>query len=129
MNKAIFIILAFATSLASAVEVEPYPKANINPEQWDQYHSIISTELVTSRRAYDSHKLEVYSDDKTRASIAFTMPGHNAHPAWVTRHVAFKDDKLNVNVIGYFAGNEDAFKILFNQYQQMAKQTQMQFKK
>lgn len=129
MKKIIFLLLVISAGLALATEVKPYPQANITVEQWNKYHALVSKNLASSRRAYDSHKLEVFSDDSVRASIAFTMPGHEAHPCWVTRHVKEENGTVSVSVIGYFAGNERAFKTLFNQYEAMAEQTRIQFRK
>ena len=111
-NTVIFILLAFS-GLVFAIEVEPYESQKISDEEWNKYHDSISSQLSETRRAYDSHKLEVFSDDQARASIAFTMPGHEAHPSWVTRHVVVEDGALFMKVVGYFAGNEKAFKAPF----------------
>ena len=124
----LLILIAFAT-LAWAIDVKPYPTADITADQWNNYHELVSKNLASSRRAYDSHKLEVFSDEKTRASIAFTMPGHEAHPCWVTRYVTEENGEVSLSVIGYFAGNEEAFKKLFYQYEAMAEQTRKQFRK
>lgn len=129
MKKILIILLVLSAVSEAATEVEPYETAKISKEQWDEYHSVVASELSSSRRVYKEHSLEIFSDDETRATIAFTMPGHDAHPAWVTRHVVFEDGELNLAVIGYFAGDEAAFSELFEQYERMAEQTRKKFKK
>jgi len=124
-----FLIFFLFTSIVYSVDVVPYETEKITIEQWNEYHDLVSKELAITGRAYESHKLEVFSDDQVRASIAFTMPGHKAHPSWVTRHVESKDGSIYMKVIGYFAGDEKAFKILFGQYQEMANQTRKQFQR
>ena len=127
-NITITLLILFSPSVI-AVEVKPYEVAEITEEQWAQYHSKVNKELSSSHRAYDEHHLEVFSDDVSRASIAFTMPGHKAHPAWVTRQVIMDGESISMQVIGYFAGDEEAFKVLFKQYQEMANRTQQKFKR
>ena len=124
----ISIFLVFSNCVFG-IEVEPYETPKISVERWNKYHESTSTELAETRRSYDTHKLELFSDDKTRASIAFTMPGHKAHPSWVTRQVEMKGGAMNMKVVGFYAGDEEAFKILFGQYQEMANQTRKQFQR
>ena len=123
------ILLVLFSVTVTAVEVSPFERAEITEEQWSQYHSAVNKELSNSRRAYEKHYLEVYSDDVSRASIAFTMLGHKAHPAWVTRQVVMDGESISMQVIGYFAGDEEAFNVLFKQYQEMASRTQQKFKR
>jgi len=126
ISALLFIFVSFSVY---ALEVSPYRHAKITSGQWKQYHDLVVEELAASRRSYEQHHLEVFSDDETRASIAFTMPNHEAHPAWVTRHVVMDKKGISIQVIGYFAGDEKAFKVLFGQYQQMANQTQQRVNK
>ena len=110
-----------------AFQVEPYESLNITEAEFNQYHTAISKELAASHRSYPNHFLEVFSDESTRATIAFTLPRHPAHPAWVTRQVVMSEQGVHVAVIGYFAGNEAEFAKLFRQYRAMAEQTQREF--
>ena len=66
----------------------------------------------------DLHLL-VFHDTTTATSYAFTQPGHPAHPTWVTRRIVKVGEQLNVDQVGYFAGQEAPFAQLFKQYQQL----------
>ena len=72
MKKIALIILIISSGWALATDVKPYPQANITIEQWENYHELVSKNLASSRRAYDSHKLEVFSEDQTQ--ISFVLP-------------------------------------------------------
>ena len=52
-------------------------------------------------------------------NFAFTLPGHSAHPAWITRQLIESGGTLDMTQIGYYAGNEEPFAELFRQYQQL----------
>ena len=49
-------------------------------------------------------------------NYAFTTKGHPAHPAWITRQVVESEDTVDIKQIGYFAGDEEPFAKLFQQY-------------
>ena len=127
MRASVLLTLLLLPFAAEAVEITPFEEANISESEFAQYHAIVSRELASTHRAYTEHFLEVYSDESTRASIAFTLPGHPAHPAWVTRHVLMDEDSISMNVVGYYAGDKGEFEKLFNQYRAMAEETTRQF--
>ena len=60
-------------------------------------------------------------------SYAFTKAGHPAHPAWVTRQVVEANGTIDMVQIGYFAGKEESFAVLFQQYQQLNNQIREKF--
>ncbi len=126
-NIVLAAIFALFATVSVAVEIKPYPVANITEEEWQTYYETVNAEIGASGRAYENERLEVFTDEKTRASIAFTMKGHPAHPAWVTRYVAFEDGELIISAIGYFAGSEDAFKVLFGQYMELVEEARKRF--
>ena len=61
-------------------------------------------------------------------SFAFTTEGHPAHPSWITRQVVESEGTIDMQQIGYFAGEEEAFSVLFGQYAQLTEQTRRQFR-
>jgi hypothetical protein len=110
---------------AFAVELKPYPSAKITAEQWNQFYSAVKKELASGRGSfrYDAGELETYSDPKSYTMVAFTTPGHDAHPAWVTTRIVVEGKKIGVHVVGYHAGNEAAYEDFFQRMDAMAAQT------
>ena len=110
-------VLVFATSATLAIEFKPYPTEKITEAQWKDYFGQVTAAYGASMQELRDQHLVVFHDDATATSYAFTEVGHAAHPAWITRRIVQEGDKLYVDQIGYFAGNEAAFAILFQQYQ------------
>lgn len=128
MRICVVLLALIVSSPIFALDMTPYPQTEISEQDWGDYHKEVVDKIGSSRRAYDEHYLEVFSEDETRANIAFTMPGHKAHPAWVTRYVHFEEGALNLVVVGYYAGDKTAFEKLFAQYEAMAERTRKQFR-
>ncbi|MAD73473.1 MAG: hypothetical protein CML20_01490 [Rheinheimera sp.] len=116
MSKYIFLAFLSISFGINAVEIEPFPKAKITVEQWQEYFSDVSNEFGDTKRIFEEQNLVVFSNDQLRANIAFTTENHAAHPAWVTRYVTQNNDSVNIAQIGYFAGEEAPFAKLFNEY-------------
>ena len=85
-NREILAILLLSTT-ADAQEYMPYPEARITGEQWVSYHEEIQNRLADSETKYPEQGLVIYKDSEMHINYAFTLPGHPAHPAWVTRRV------------------------------------------
>ncbi|MDZ7785000.1 MAG: hypothetical protein U5K56_19330 [Halioglobus sp.] len=112
---------------AFAFELEPYKNPEISAAQWQSYHEAIAAEFDGSRRVDEARKVEVFTDGEAGASVVFTMPGHAAHPAWVTRQLVAQDGGISMVVVGYFAGDRTAFRQLFAEYEKMAEETRKKF--
>ncbi len=113
------LLFALFLSLASniyAVEFKPYKSAKITNEQWLKYYDIVSIKHKESVNIVADQFLEIYEDKANKIMIAFTRKGHPAHPAWISRKPVKKDGFINIRTIGYFAGAEPAFAILYKQY-------------
>jgi tetratricopeptide (TPR) repeat protein len=102
-------------------QFKPHPTERISQEQWQQYFDEVNAAAGGSRRDVLEQHLVTYST-KDNLHIAFTLPGHPAHPAWITRKIVGDTGKQSVAQIGYFAGSESAFVQLFRQYQDLTKQ-------
>ncbi|HKO52891.1 MAG TPA: hypothetical protein VJV79_34520 [Polyangiaceae bacterium] len=59
----------------------------------------------------------MFFDEPQKTLYAFTKPEHPAHPAVVNRRVVERATTVDVDQIGYFAGNEAAFAKLFQAFQ------------
>jgi len=118
------IMLVLFSSPIFAVEVSPYKEPRVSVEEWNNYHKAIFKELEKWRKAYKLIDLEIFNDGVTRSSIGFTMSGHDAHPSWVTRYVEMTDGSVYIKVVGYYAGDEKAYRKLFQHYQELANQAQ-----
>jgi hypothetical protein len=110
-------VLVFATSATLAIELKPYPTEKITEAQWNDYFGQVKAAYGASMQELSDQRLVVFHDEGTATSYGFTETGHAAHPAWITRRIVQEGDKLYVDQIGYFAGNEAAFAVLFQQYQ------------
>jgi hypothetical protein len=118
-TRAIIAIIALLATVASApaIEFKPYPVAQITPAQWTGYYDQVRSAHGASRQEFPAERLVVFHDNATATSYAFTQPGHAAHPAWITRKIVQHGDNLFVDQIGYFAGPEAPFAVLYQQYQ------------
>ena len=124
-KRIILFALLGLCQAACAVELEPYSSSKIQVAQWNEYHASVKKELAKGRGSfkYEAGELETYSDPKSRLTISFTTPGHEAHPAWVTTRVVVEGKKITVEVVGYYAGNERAYEDFYRRMDEMAERT------
>ena len=101
---------------ALAQEYQPYPSPRITPEQWARYGEQVRQNHGASLEIFEDKQLIAFSDAPTRTFWVFTLKKHPAHPAWITRQMYEEDGQVRVRQIGYFAGSEDAFAKLFQEY-------------
>ena len=99
-----------------AQEYQPYPSPRITPEQWARYGEQVRQNHGASLEIFEDKQLIAFSDAPTRTFWVFTLKKHPAHPAWITRQMYEEDGQVRVRQIGYFAGSEDAFAKLFQEY-------------
>jgi hypothetical protein len=99
-----------------AQEYQPYPSPRITPEQWARYGEQVRQNHGASLEIFEDKQLIGFSDAPTRTFWVFTLKKHPAHPAWITRQMYEEDGQVRVRQIGYFAGSEDAFAKLFQEY-------------
>jgi len=103
---------------ALAQEYQPYPTPRITPEQWAKYGEEVRQNHAATAEIFKEKKLVAFSDPNTRTFWIFTMKDHPAYPAWITRQLYEEGGQVRVRQIGYFAGSEDEFAKLFQEYQQ-----------
>ena len=127
MTKILILLALLLPTFAYAAEYMPFPKANITPEQWDTYYQEIKADYGNSEQLHSKYNLVTFNDPQTRMNFAFTTKGHPAHPSWITRQVVEKDNRVSMQQVGYFAGDEKAFAILFKQYAKLAEQVKKEF--
>ncbi|MGQ0384572.1 MAG: hypothetical protein ACT4UP_07840, partial [Gammaproteobacteria bacterium] len=99
-----------------AQEYQPYSSPRITVEQWQRYLDIVRQHHAASVEIYKGQDLVGFTDEATRTFYIFTTKDHPAHPAWITRQVVEIDGKVNIRQIGYFAGAEESFARLFDEY-------------
>ncbi len=107
------------TGSFSGPQYMPYPLADITAGQWEDYHRLVAETFASSRREFPDEHLEVFHSPDGVLHLAFTIAGHPAHPAWITR----KAQDGSVDQIGYFAGPEEPFAELFRSYLALTKKT------
>ncbi len=76
----------------------------------------LSREYGNTEQRFDDQNLVVYFNNPESTTYAFTLVGHPAHPAWITRRAVEQAGTINMQQIGYFAGKEVHFAKLFKQY-------------
>lgn len=101
---------------ALAQEYQPYPSPRITPEQWARYGEEVRAHHGASVEYFKDKKLVAFSDPDTRTFWVFTLKRHPAHPAWITRQMYEDEGQVRVRQIGYFAGLEEEFAKLFEEY-------------
>lgn len=111
-------VAAWLAPAAAAQEYQPYPSPRITVEQWQRYLELVRRSHEASAEVYKDARLVGFTDEATRTFYIFTTRGHRAHPAWITRQVVEEEGKVHVRQIGYFAGDEEPFAELFNEYLQ-----------
>jgi len=102
---------------ALAQEFQPYPSPRITPEQWAKYGETVRQYYGETLEIFKHKQLIAFSDMRSRTFWIFTMKDHPAHPAWITRQMYEEGGEVRVRQIGYFAGSEEAFALLFTEYQ------------
>jgi hypothetical protein len=107
---------------AVAQEFQPYPEPRITAEQYARYADQVLQTHGYSTEILKDQKLIAFSDQRTRTFYVFTAKDHPAHPAWITRQLVEENGQVRVRQIGYYAGNEEAFAILFREFQNRNKQ-------
>jgi len=127
MTRTLILLALLSPIFTYAAEYMPFPKAKISIEQWDEYFQEIKTDYANSEQFHSKYNLVTYNDVQTKMSFAFTTKGHPAHPSWVTRQVVEKNQRVSMQQIGYFAGDEKAFAILFKQYATLSEQIKKEF--
>ncbi len=66
--------------------------------------------------------LVLFEDASSSTYYAFTLPEHPAHPAWITRKLVDRVGEVAMDLIGYFAGDEEPFSELFQDYAELTYQ-------
>ena len=109
-------IASLLPAAAAAQEYQPYPSPRVTTEQWQRYLAVVQARHGDSMDVYEDKALVVFSDAATRTFWIFTTRDHPAHPAWITRQLVEQDGRVNVKQIGYFAGRQEPFDALFQEY-------------
>lgn len=122
-NRLIFLACLFASQLLAAT-YNPYEDSKITAEQWQKYFDTIQSEFGETREEVSDAMLVLFEDESSSTFYAFTLPEHPAHPAWVTRKLVEKEGDVTMDLIGYFAGDEEPFSELFQDYAELTYQIQ-----
>jgi hypothetical protein len=116
MRNFITLIFLITSTSVYAVDFKPYAGAKVSAKQWEAYHQIVLDSFESTAQKFPKQHLVVYFNDPEATSYAFTTKGHEAHPSWITRKAVELKGSVNMNQIGYFAGQEKAFAKLYKQY-------------
>jgi hypothetical protein len=121
--RLMLVACVFATPLLAAT-YNPYEDSEITPEQWQAYYDIVQSEFGDTKQEVPDAMLVFFEDASSSTHYAFTLPEHPAHPAWVTRKLVERDGDVSVELVGYFAGDEEPFSELFQDYAELTYQVQ-----
>ena len=118
----------FVSQLLAAT-YNPYEDSKITPEQWQNYYDIVQAEFGETKEEVTGAMLVFFEDASSSTNYAFTLPEHPAHPAWITRKLVERDGDVSMEQIGYFAGEEEPFSELFQDYAELAYQIKSELEK
>lgn len=115
------MLAGVAPVMVSAQEFAPYPNERVTVAEWQAYYDLVAKNHGSARQAFPDQHLVIFQSAPAKiiTSYAFTLEGHPAHPAWITRQLVEKDGAWSMSMIGYFAGNEASFAELFRAYQDL----------
>jgi hypothetical protein len=120
MNQIITLLLVVAivapVRVALSQEFEPYPNAHITMDQWRTYYAEVAKKYHSHSVDLPKEHLVVFFNDPEYTLYAFTTPGHAAYPAWISQRGVGVDGRIDAQQIGYFAGLEEPFAKLFQDY-------------
>jgi hypothetical protein len=123
-------ILACATSVAApGQEFRPHAQPRISVAQWQAYYDEVRASHASTEQRFAKEHLVLFNDPKSLMSWAFTLPGHPAHPAWVTRQPVTDGNNVKIRQIGFYAGDEQAFRKLFATYVALTARMQQEQKR
>jgi len=125
-NRLILIACLFASGLLAAT-YNPYEDSKVTLEQWQAYYDLVQYEFGETRQELSRALLVLFEDTASSTYYAFTLPGHPAHPAWITRQLVDEEGEVSMQQIGYFAGEEEPFSELFQDYAELAYQIRSEY--
>ena len=105
-----------------AATYRPYEDSKITPEQWQEYYDIVQSEFGETKEEVSGAMLVLFEDASSSTFYAFTLPEHPAHPAWITRKLVASDGDVAMEQIGFYAGEEEPFSELFQDYAELTYQ-------
>ena len=120
-NRLTLVACLFVSQLLAAT-YNPYEDSKVTLEQWQDYYDIVAAEFGETKEEVSDAMLVLFQDASSSTNYAFTLPGHPAHPAWITRKLVERDGDVSMEQIGYFAGEEEPFSELFQDYAELAYQ-------
>lgn len=116
MKYFLLLVLFLMSVTGFAIELNPYSSHKITVEEWNEYHQRISNELKGSQTYDVSNNTERFVEDLGlhHIVVTFTRMGHKAHPSWITEVMTISNNQLHTRVIGYFAGDQQAFESFYS---------------
>ena len=115
-RKAKLLIALLLCGIAQATTWKPYADAKVTAEQWQDYFDSVVAAFGDTRDEIAEARLVLFTDEVTSTFYAFTLEDHPAHPAWVTRKLVEQDGAISIQQIGFYAGEEQPFADLFDDY-------------
>ena len=121
VSSALLIACLFAAQLLAAT-YNAYEDSKITAEQWQEYYDTVQSEFGETREETGDAMLVLFEDASSSTYYAFTLPEHPAHPAWIARKLVDREGEVAMDLIGFFAGDEEPFSELFRDYAELTYQ-------
>ncbi len=119
------VLVAIApASIVLSQSLEPFESPRVSETQWRTYFFEVESAHRDSLERLDAELLIRFRDRGAATVWTFTQVGHPAHPGWITRQVVETAGQTNIRQVGYFAGDEEAFVILFQKFLEQNKRIQ-----
>ncbi len=125
-SRLMLVACLFVSQLLAAT-YNPYEDSKVTVEQWQEYYDIVQAEFAETKEEVPGAMLVFFEDPSASTYYAFTMPEHPAHPAWITRKLLEKDGDISMQQIGFFAGEEEPFSELFQDYAELTDQIRSEY--
>ncbi len=127
-SRLMLVACLFVSQLLAAT-YNPYEDSKVTVEQWQEYYDVVEAEFGETKEEVTGAMLVFFEDASSSTNYAFTLPEHPAHPAWITRKLVEEDGDVSMQQIGYFAGEEEPFSELFQDYSELAYQIKSELEK
>lgn len=124
----LLIVIGSLITTVSALEFMPYAAAKVSKEQWQTFYDRARSNLGHTQRTYTEQHMVIFLDSFNGHHYAFTLPGHDAHPSWIVRRIVNHDGILDIQQVGYYVDNEEAFIELFRTYLELNDEIKEKFR-
>lgn len=118
--------LLLAAPWCLAQEFKPFAQPQVSVAQWQAYLDEVKGRHAATAEHHAAQQLVIYHDREGRTSYTFTLPGHPAHPAWITRRLQHSLEGMAVRHVGFYAGALEPFGAWFESLVKVSEEARRQ---